>query len=460
MQFLSNLAVILSSASILGSCAPAPAPAPAEVTAAVLKRTSCNEDNCYRQMIQNTVQASTFCPTYTKTVSTGTAALPTWVSMCTGNVASRVSSACSCIIPASSTKSTSATTTSAAPTLAANTCNHDNCYRQLAQNPASVLSFCPTYTTAVATGALPTWASMCQGLASRVSSACSCFVPASSTKTSSTSTSSATATATSTCKSPAIRKEWRALKTSEKSAYIAAVKCLTKLPAISGITGTINRYDDFHAVHNNQTPNIHWVGHFILWHRYLTAAYEAALRDECGWTGGQPYWDWSLDVDTKNSSSTAIFETDIFSPTVGFGGNGPYLNATAEQNPFGLTGRTGGGCVQDGPFTYPAFSVNYPDGPKCLTRDFIPIIMNTFAAKKNVDVVMATTDYTSFAKAIENEPDFTIPNIHGSGHFGVGGVLGTIGDAYNSPGGKYFSTIFPEFQLTLINRPSLLPSPL
>lgn len=42
----------------------------------------------------------------------------------------------------------------------------------------------------------------------------------------------------------------------EKSGYIKAVLCLTKKKAISGISGTVNRYDDFHAVHNNQTPNI------------------------------------------------------------------------------------------------------------------------------------------------------------------------------------------------------------
>lgn len=62
--------------------------------------------------------------------------------------------------------------------------------------------------------------------------------------------------------------------------------------------------------------------------------------------------------------------------------------------------------------------------------------MNTFAQQSLVDVVLATSDYTAFARAIENVPTFDQPNIHGSGHFGVGGALGTIGDAYNSPGGE------------------------
>lgn len=88
-----------------------------------------------------------------------------------------------------------------------------------------------------------------------------------------------------------------------------------------------------------------------------------------------------------------------------------------------------------GPFTYPGFKVNVPS-TGCLKRDFTPWIMNYFAQPALVDHVLSQPDYTSFAFAIENVPSFDQPNIHGSGHFGVGGVLGTIGDAYNSPGGK------------------------
>jgi len=151
--------------------------------------------------------------------------------------------------------------------------------------------------------------------------------------------------------------------------------------------------------------------------------YEKALRGECGYTGGQPYWDWSLDVST-NETSMDVYSSPVFDPVTGFGGNGPYLDATAEQNVFGLTGRTGGGCVQDGPFTNVSFMVNYPGPATCLTRDFIPWIMNSFAQQTLVDHVLAQPDYTSFAKAIENVPDFNFPNIHGSGHFGIGGGVG------------------------------------
>lgn len=64
--------------------------------------------------------------------------------------------------------------------------------------------------------------------------------------------------------------------------------------------------------------------------------------------------------------------------------------------------------------------------------------MNSFADSKLVAKVLAQPDYTSFARAIENVPSFDQPNIHGSGHFGVGGVLGHIGNAANSPGDPLF----------------------
>jgi tyrosinase len=57
----------------------------------------------------------------------------------------------------------------------------------------------------------------------------------------------------------AVRKEWLSLSDEEKIAYTDAVKCLMELPSISGeaIPGARSRFDDFIAVHINQTPFIH-----------------------------------------------------------------------------------------------------------------------------------------------------------------------------------------------------------
>jgi tyrosinase len=81
--------------------------------------------------------------------------------------------------------------------------------------------------------------------------------------------------------------------------------------------------------------------------------------------------------------------------------------------------------------------LNFP-AKGCLKRDFVPWILNTFADPALVQNVLAQKDYTGFARAIENIPSFDEPNIHGSAHFVVGGVLGTIGNPENSPGDPLF----------------------
>jgi tyrosinase len=245
------------------------------------------------------------------------------------------------------------------------------------------------------------------------------------------------ASAPKTCKNPIVRKEWKQLSIPQKRAYIDAVLCLASKPAISGIEGAINRFDDFQAVHSSQTPDIHWVGHFTLWHRYFIYTYEKALREECGYTGAQPYWNWSLDAEPQNPTSTRIFDSEIWQADTGFGGNGNKVEPTNETNPFGIVGGTGGGCVQNGPFTADKFSVNFPT-PHCLKRDFVPTLINVWADQKLVNNVLAQKDYTGFARAVEGEASFAVPNIHGSGHFGVGGALGQAGDANNSPGEPVF----------------------
>lgn len=151
------------------------------------------------------------------------------------------------------------------------------------------------------------------------------------------------------------------------------------------------------------------------------------------------YWDWTLDV----QSGKRMEEWPIFDPVTGLGGNGPFVPLTSQENPNGII-RTGGGCVANGPFTYPNFVLNL--GPSkdvnqtnahCLTRDFAPTLATKNLAQSVVDYVMAAKDFGHFTRRIENVPSYDVPTIHGGGHFAVGGVLGTIANAYNSPGGTY-----------------------
>lgn len=238
------------------------------------------------------------------------------------------------------------------------------------------------------------------------------------------------------CKNPIKRKEWRQLTNREKSAYIQAVKCLQQKPTIYGvgtaIPGAVSRFDDFHGVHISQTMSIHFVGHFLPWHRYFVATYEKALREECHYTGAQPYWDWSIDAD----KGTDYNDSPIFDATTGFGGDGSYVDAPGF---FVVPGHTGGGCVMNGPFVNmqvhvgPLGSLTRND--RCLTRDFAAEIIYNFANTEKVNGVLSKTTFTDFTRAVDGEPNWTAMGIHGPGHFGVGGEAG---DMFSSPGEPLF----------------------
>ena len=139
----------------------------------------------------------------------------------------------------------------------------------------------------------------------------------------------------------------------ERRDYIKAVKCLyNDKPPVSSpqeVPGARNRFDDFVAGHIRQTLNIHANGYFFAWHRHFLWLYDQALRNECGYQGPTPYWDWTRNND--DLSRSPIFDGSETS----FGGNGVALpHGQTLVTAFGLlviSPGTGGGCVTDGPFT-------------------------------------------------------------------------------------------------------------
>ncbi|CZR65965.1 uncharacterized protein PAC_15865 [Phialocephala subalpina] len=68
-----------------------------------LVASTCNLDNCYNNLAH--YSASTFCSTYTTAINTALTGLPSYVSTSCGS--SRLSSACSCLYPASGASTTS-----------------------------------------------------------------------------------------------------------------------------------------------------------------------------------------------------------------------------------------------------------------------------------------------------------------------------------------------------------------
>ncbi|KAH7094614.1 hypothetical protein FB567DRAFT_565798 [Paraphoma chrysanthemicola] len=252
----------------------------------------------------------------------------------------------------------------------------------------------------------------------------------------------------STCTADKIvyRREWGSMPTSDRKSYIDAVQCLMKLPALSSpeeIPGARSRYDDFVAMHIAFASNIHQNGLFLTWHRYYTWLYEKALREECGYKGGQPYWDWTLNWDDLTKSP--VFDGSPYS----MGSNGKSIphgpvNDTGLGSTRLLNPGTGGGCVEKGPFANLTINLGpvalLPEGPhgglgynpRCLHRDFSAEWNNNTKPTDIVNVIKGYNDITSFDIAFE-----ALKGPHAGGHFGVGGMMAD----------QYASTADPIFWL-------------
>ena len=99
-----------------------------------------------------------------------------------------------------------------------------------------------------------------------------------------------------TLKNVAVRREWSMLTKPERRNYIDAIKCLHSKPALtpaSVASGARSRFDDFVVTHVLQTYSVHATANFLSWHRYYIYAYEQLLRNECGYKGYLPYYNWA-----------------------------------------------------------------------------------------------------------------------------------------------------------------------
>ncbi|KAL4787873.1 hypothetical protein BJX76DRAFT_268471 [Aspergillus varians] len=257
----------------------------------------------------------------------------------------------------------------------------------------------------------------------------------------------------------AVRKEWSTLDTDARLSYIDAVKCLSRLPSKIDpqlAPGARTRYDDFQASHILHTPAIHATGLFFAWHRHFLHLYETALRDECGYTGYQPYWEWSHWAERPLSANPLIDGSNT-----SLSGNGEYIphrNGTVQvvhmpkdipdvsiHTPPG----TGGGHLHDGPFenwsvhlgpvTYSYDNgVHVPlnprkDGlgynPRLLVRDFNNTLLQKSASWDVIlNLLVNATDIHEFHPKVFSGP-------HLAGHSFVSGI---DNDIFTSPGDPLF----------------------
>lgn len=81
----------------------------------------------------------------------------------------------------------------------------------------------------------------------------------------------------------------------ERRSFIDACKCLHNAPSQTPpdiAPGARNRWDDFVVAHLLHTYDVHRSPWLIPFHRELLFQLEKALRDECGYGGGES-WSWS-----------------------------------------------------------------------------------------------------------------------------------------------------------------------
>ncbi|KAJ6450096.1 tyrosinase central domain protein [Mycena sanguinolenta] len=205
----------------------------------------------------------------------------------------------------------------------------------------------------------------------------------------------------------AVRQEWGDMTEQQRTAYIDAVLCLMSTPSIypfGMVPGAKSHFDDFMAVHINNTLTIHISGIFLPWHREFVRLYEQALKEKCGYSGTQPYWNWSkwasdlIGSPLFNGGPTSLSGDGAYNAS-----QGPYPIAEGVYLPRG----TGGGCVTSGPFvnhtinfgpfsTDDAFEgiipANWMDyTPHCFVRDLNNYVATMYGNNTVVDTLLAAS---------------------------------------------------------------------
>ncbi|KAH7378447.1 hypothetical protein DE146DRAFT_320127 [Phaeosphaeria sp. MPI-PUGE-AT-0046c] len=256
-----------------------------------------------------------------------------------------------------------------------------------------------------------------------------------------------------TTENASVRQDWEMMGSDDRKAYITAVQCLMSSPSKSDparVPGARTRYDDFVAQHINQTGTIHATGNFLSWHRYYVWAYEKALRDECGYEGHQPYWNWFKYQD--NLRASPVFDGSDTS----MGGDGSFV---AHNGSVGGTGKIflpsgqGGGCIMSGPFKgaqtnlgpiNPAMAgqakVNetFAHNPRCLRRDLTTFASSNWLTNENLynlTLGPAAESIAAFQNELQGRFDDGFLGMHGAGHYSIGG---DAGDLYSSPNDPVF----------------------
>lgn len=126
------------------------------------------------------------------------------------------------------------------------------------------------------------------------------------------------AAAAATCSNLRVRTEWDSYSNSDRQAFIDAIKCMMGRAPSGQFSQSRSRYEDFVALHQILTPNVHGSAKFLIWHRYYTWTFEDSLRSECGFGRAMPWFDETRYAGRFEQSS--IFSSQWFGG-ISLGGN-------------------------------------------------------------------------------------------------------------------------------------------
>ena len=174
---------------------------------------------------------------------------------------------------------------------------------------------------------------------------------------------------------------------------------------------------------------------------------EQALRNECGYKGPMPYWDWA------QTAMTGLVQHPLFDGSdtsmSGDGENVPKTGDIIIQQPTLPTlivpTANGGGCIKSGPFknwkvnmgpqqlSLPGGAVvGAPSGnpldynPRCLKRDLTDVINRRFANATSVIRTLSEKTIGNFQARMQGNLDLVNGDIgiHGGPHYTLGGDPG------------------------------------
>lgn len=244
------------------------------------------------------------------------------------------------------------------------------------------------------------------------------------------------------------RVSYSSLSQWEKKSYIAGIQCIQSKPSNldrNQFPAAVNRYQDYSTIHVSQTNKVHLSGFFLTWHRYYLYLFEKDMRQNCGYRGRFPYWDFSVPGDITKDPIFDGSDTSL-SGNGAPNGTAPIALGPSLVIPHG----SGGGCVTSGPFKnwmptldfisplslvsgQPLPQSAYDYKPQCLVRDLNQYVKDTYETAALVSKTVQSRSAAELELNFNSVIGGSSLGVHSGGHFSVGGFMSSIHVSVQDP---------------------------